>query len=422
MAKISAFCGLRYDEKKLKHINKVFAPPYDVISSGSQKELCAAHPQNIVRLTLGKIMPSDNAKDNRYTRAAGLMKKWMDEGILVFDEKPSLYIYTQEYTFNGKRKLRVGYFARIELEDKGKGALAHEHTLAKPKVDRLMLTRAVEANLGPVFSFFIDKNNSVEKIFHPYLKRKPLIAFKDKDNIRHRFWKVDDKGTISRVRKAMSAKDLFIADGHHRYEVSNQYREEIKKKGIKPGNGANYVLMYLTAFNDSNLSVMPTHRLVNGVADIEGKVHLLQKYFCMEEMSGLKQLLKKQEQSAGFCLGMYYKRKFYLLTMNDEKMLDRLMKKSPQEWRRLDVAMLNQIVFAHIFKFSEKVKQEKVGYTRDIDFAVSSVNRKKAQIAFFPKVSPAEEVKKIALSGSRMPQKSTYFYPKPLTGLVINKF
>ncbi len=422
MAKISAFRGLHYNQKKIKSLKKVFAPPYDVISAAEQKALYAEHPHNIIRLILGRMSASDTSKNNRYTRAASTLKKWMEEDILVFDKKPTLYLYAQEYDFQGKRKLRIGYFARVALEDNGQGALAHEHTLAKPKVDRLFLMRAVRANLSPVFSFFIDKNNGVEKAFREYLKKKPLVDFRDSDNIRHRFWKVDDPKTISHIKKAMNHKDLFIADGHHRYEVANQYFREMKKKGLKPGDGANHVLMYLTAFNDANLSVMPTHRLVKQVPGLEGKIERLKEYFRVEEMADLKKLLRKQEKTRGFCLGMYYKKKFFLLTINDEKLLDRLMKKAPREWQRLDVAMLNEIVFSHIFKFSEKVKQEKVSYTRDIDFAVSSVDRKKVQVAFFPKVSPAEEVKKIALTGSRMPQKSTYFYPKPITGLVISKF
>ncbi len=420
MAEIIPFCGLRYNRKKVKNINKIFAPPYDIISAKQQGELYRQHPLNIIRLILGKQSRNDDRRNNRYTRAGNLFKEWIKTGILVKDAVPSIYIYTQDYTFEGIAKKRIGFLARMKFE-KGKGCLPHEYTLAKPKQDRVKLIRAVQANLSPIFSFYIDKKNEIEKILKPYTREKPLISFKDKEKITHRFWQVEDKKTIQKIRRLMKRKQAFIADGHHRYEVSRSFFQEMS--GKKGGKGEfNSVMMYFTGFNEQNLSVMPTHRLVKEIPDIENKINSLGKYFKISEAMNLKEMLSLQAEKNGFSLGMCYKNKFYVLEMKDGCLLERLMRKLPAQWRKLDVAMLNKVVFEHIFKLNEKQKEEKVSYTRDPLFAAERIKKKKISVAFFPNAAKAEQVKKIALSGNRMPQKSTYFYPKPATGLVINKF
>ncbi|MFH1062705.1 MAG: DUF1015 domain-containing protein [Candidatus Omnitrophota bacterium] len=417
MADILPFCGLRYNKKKVKEINKTFAPPYDVISPKEQAELYKQHPFNVVRLILGKTSSADNQKNNRYTRAGNLFYKWIKDGILVQDEKQSIYLYTQEYTFEGKAKKRIGFIAKMQFT--GKGSLPHEHTLAKPKVDRVNLMRAVKANLSPIFSFYIDNKNEIDKLLIPFAKEKPIISFKDKDKITHRFWKIDDHMTIEKVKKLMSKKETFIADGHHRYEVAKSFYEESLAKGE---TGADGVMVYFTGFNDQNLSVMPTHRMVQDIPGLEKKIDSLNKYFNITQVDGLAAMLSTQAKTSGFSLGMCYKNDFYVLKMKDKVLLDQIMRKSPEQWRKLDVAMLNKVVFEHIFKLNEAEKEDKITYTRDPLFAVESVKNKKVGVVFFPNTTKAEQVKKIALSGNRMPQKSTYFYPKPITGLVINKF
>jgi len=420
MALIFPFRGLRYNKKKVKNINKVFAPPYDVISKEEQGKLYAQHPLNIIRLILAKTSSKDNKKNNRYTRAMNLFNRWIKQEVLIQDEKPSLYVYTQDYEFDGKKKRRIGFIARMKL-DEAQECLPHEQTLAKPKEDRLALLRAVRANLSPIFSFFIDKNNEIESLLKPVLKKKPVIDFTDKDKIRHCFWRLDDDKTIAKVCRLMKAKQTFIADGHHRYEVSRLFCQEMSRKKGQSGE-FNYCMMYFTGFNQQNLSVMPTHRLVAQIDNLDKKMKLIEKYFKGTPVKDMKTMLAYQAKTAGFTLGMCYKNKFYVLKMKDSALLERLMRRSPKQWRKLDVAMLNKIVFEHIFKLSEKQKEEKIRYTRDPLFAVENIRNKKFAVAFFPNATRAEQVKKIALTGNRMPQKSTYFFPKPLTGLVINKF
>ncbi|MBU1086031.1 MAG: DUF1015 domain-containing protein [Candidatus Omnitrophica bacterium] len=417
MADILPFNGLRYNKKKVKDINKTFAPPYDVISEQEQKDLYKQHEFNVIRLILGKITAADNQKNNRYTRAGKLFSKWIKDQVLIQDEKPSIYLYTQDYQFEGIVKKRIGFIAKMHFE--GKGCLPHEHTLAKPKVDRVNLIRAVRANLSPIFSFYIDNKNEIDKVLLPFAEKKPEISYKDSEKITHRFWKIDDQAAIEKVKKLMSKKETFIADGHHRYEVAKSFHEESLKNGQM---GADGVMVYFTGFNEQNLSVMPTHRMVKDIPDLEKKIDLLNNYFKITKVDDLNAMLKMQKDASGFSLGMCYADDFYVLKMKDKKLLNKIMEESPEQWRKLDVAMLNKVVFEHIFKLNETEKEEKVTYTRDLLFAVKCVKNKKVGVVFFPNTTKADQVKKIALSGNRMPQKSTYFYPKPITGLVINKF
>lgn len=417
MADILPFCGLRYNKKKVKDINKTFAPPYDIISAKEQSQLYKQHQFNIIRLDLGKTSALDNQKNNRYTRAGNLFTKWINDGILIQDQKPAIYAYTQDYIFEGVAKKRIGFIAKMLFS--GKGSLPHEHTLAKPKVDRVNLMRAVRADLSPIFSFYMDNKNEIDQTLQPFTQKKPIISFKDKENVIHRFWKIDDANTIEKVRKLMSKKETFIADGHHRYEVAKSFHQEALKKGEPSANG---VMVYFTGFNDQNLSVMPTHRMVQFLSGLEEKIDLLNKYFFVNQVNDLTAMLSMQAKTSGFSLGMCYANNFYVLKMKDKILLDKIMSKSPAQWRKLDVAMLNNVVFEHIFKLNDVEKEEKISYTRDPLFAVENVKNKKAGVVFFPNTTKAEQVKRIALSGNCMPQKSTYFYPKPINGLVIHKF
>jgi len=299
MADILPFNGLRYNKKKVKNFNKVFAPPYDVISESEQKKLYAQHPENIIRLILGKISKKDTVKNNRYTRAANMFSKWIGNETFIQDSKPSIYVYTQDYIFEGRRKKRIGFVARLGFDDK-KGCLPHEHTLLKPKEDRVKLIRAVKANLSPIFSFYIDRKNEVQNIFKTVIKRKPLVSFKDKEKITHHFWKVDDASIINKVQKLMKNKQTFIADGHHRYEVSMAFRDEMLSQGRSRKENFNSVMMYFTGFNEENLSVMPTHRLVKNITGLDKKIKSFEDYFKIEKFKNLNDSKRRQKKAGGF--------------------------------------------------------------------------------------------------------------------------
>lgn len=420
MAKIFPFCGLRYNPDKVKSIGKVFAPPYDIIPEPEQKALYKQHPSNVVRLILGKTFSGDNPRDNRYTRAAKFLNKWTEEKTLIFDAKPCIYLYVQEYKMEGENKRRLGFIARMRLDAKDR-CLPHEHTLVKPKEDRMELMRATGANLSPIFSFFLDVNGKAEKILSLYSKQKPLVDVQDKDKVRHCFWKIEDEKAQKKIMKLMRSKQIFIADGHHRYEVALAYQDEMLSQGKKSGN-FNQIMIYFTPFSEENLTVLPTHRMVKAIEALVDKVKQLERYFKIIPVKNLSVLLELQKRQTVFSLGMFYKNKFRLLKIKNTGLLARLMRRAPKYWRKLDVAVLNNIIFGYIFRFTAAEREDNVGYTRDPQFAIDRVKRGEFAIAFFLNPTKAGQVKKIALSKKRMPQKSTYFYPKPLTGLVINKF
>ncbi len=416
MAEVLAFRGMRYNPEKVKDVGQVLAPPYDIISAEEQARLYHRHPYNVVRLILGRIYSRDDKKINRYTRAGKLFQDWITKKVLVADESPCIYVYSQEYRINGRRQRRLGFVACLKLDD-GEGCLPHERTLAKPKEDRMKLIRQVKANLSPIFSFYIDKAGIVERTVSEGVEGKPLYEFSDQEGVRHRFWKIADPKRISRIRNLMRKKQVFIADGHHRFEVA---RANWVKQNKAESAGA--VMMYFTGFSAENLCVLPTHRMLKKVTGLEKKLEKLEEYFEKVPARDLKHLVKLQEKATGFSIGLYYRRRFFLLRLKDEGVLKKLLSDVPVLWRELDVVMLNRVVFEHILGLNEKDKEEKISYTRDAEIAVKRVNGGSCQAAFFPNATKPEQVKQIALSHSRMPQKSTYFYPKPITGLVINKF
>ena len=421
MAQIFPFQGLRYNTRTVKNTAKVFAPPYDVISPAHQQALYRRHPQNIVRLILGKIQPGDDRDNNRYSRAKRLLEQWIKKNILAFDELPSLYVYSQNYIVDGRRKERVGFIGRLQLDDAG-GCLPHEKTLAKPKEDRLQLIRQVRANLSPIFSFYLDPQRRVSKLVSGCMNRRPLYEVIDEEHVRHRFWSLSDPAVISRIQTLMRDKQIFIADGHHRYEVANTFRKEMLATGYSGKEAYTYVMMYFTEFSESNLCVQPTHRLVRSFPQLKKKLGALAELFAFQRVKSLAQLTKLQRACRGFSVGMYQDGVFSLLRMKDPAQLSRLMNKAPSLWRDLDVAILNTVVFEHVFGLDEARREEYIVYTRDPAEAIREVERGKFKVAFLLNPTKPQQVKDIALAGMRMPQKSTYFYPKPLSGLVINKF
>ncbi|MCM8813212.1 MAG: DUF1015 domain-containing protein [Candidatus Omnitrophica bacterium] len=418
MAIILPFRGWRYNPEKIGDISAVVAPPYDIISPAEQASLYARHPHNVIRLILNKVEAADSPQDNRYTRAGALFARWRQEGVLAADPRPAVYLYIQDYRVEGCQRRRLGFIARFQFEDGN--CLPHEHTLAKPKEDRRQLMKAVDANLSPIFSFFQDKDGRVGMLLKQWITKKPGVDITDAEGVRHRFWVIDDPERIAVLRRCMRRKQIFIADGHHRFETALAYRDELRRRG-KAGPGHNSIMMFFTALNDENLYVMPTHRLVKPVPDRAEKMKQIDTLFSREVFKSLTALLAAQRRAAGFAVGMYDGKQFMLLQMKDRATLNTLMSKAPAQWRQLDVAMLNSVVFEHIFRLSAAQKEELISYARDAEDAVRQVDAGDFALAFFPNPTRAEQVEKIARQRFRMPQKSTYFYPKPLSGLVINR-
>ncbi len=392
MAEIIPFRGIRYNKLNLA---KVVTPPYDVISNEERDRYYSAHKNNVIRLILGKEFPGDNSKNNRYTRAGEYLESWIKSGVLKQDTESSIYVYEQEYYYRGEKKRLRGFIALVRIE--GGVILPHEETLSKSVSDRLKLMRATNANLCPIYVLYSDPN----KILEPALKvkQKPAVDIKF-DGIRHRVWKVSDAEIIKKIKENMKDKKLFIADGHHRYKTAIAFRNAMRRK--KSCGMHDYVMTFLANMDSGGITILAAHRLVRA-----SNIQLVKQYFDVEVLNKRSMLEKMRSNKHTF--GMYCGRKqYYLLTLKHEKILDEVIK---EKWKRLDVIILHTLLLKHA----------EVEYVIDAEKAIQLVDEGKYQIAFFLNPTKVEQVKEVALAKEKMPGKATYFYPKLLTGLVMNK-
>lgn len=446
MAIVLSFKGVHYDLRKVGDIGKVVTPPYDVISAEEQEIYYRRHEHNIIRLILGKIYPEDDGANNRYTRAAGLLHAWLQEGVLVQDSQPAFYLYRQEYILEGKSEVRRGMIGLVRLEEFDRGViLPHEKTLTAPKVDRLSLLRACRANLSPVFGLYSDPTQKLSFLFaERETQEPPRYQLVDDKGIHHAFWPLFQQEAVKRIVSHFEDKQVLIADGHHRYETALQFQKEMRA-GITGGIGKNpfdHVLMYLANMDEEGLSILPTHRLVRRDASPEGGVspsllERINRYFeTLEfpfvpgtegETNQRKALLSamKEQGDGGHAFGLYGGGdRYYLLTLKDGGLPPVFLRGDlPESWRDLDVVILHIVLLEGILGIHpEEVRGQCLGYTQDPDQAASAVRSGEYQIAFFLNPTRIEEIKRVTASGQRMPEKSSYFYPKLLTGLTLHKF
>ncbi|MEA3489707.1 MAG: DUF1015 domain-containing protein [Candidatus Omnitrophota bacterium] len=427
MAEIRSFKGILYESSRIGgDYSSVVAPPYDVIPGDMRDSLYEKSPHNVIRLILGKDFEGDDQGNNKYTRAGKFLDQWQKEGVLRRDAKDSFYIYLQEYEHNGKICSRVGFLGLIKIEDPGKDTiLPHEHTLAKPKEDRLNLIKQVKGNLSPIFTLFDDKDGAVEGILRKGMSlSSPAIDIKQNGEV-NRLWRLSDEGSIKSIVRAMKEKKIFIADGHHRYEVSRLYRD-IMRSGEGYNGEADYVLMYFGGMEESNnLTVMATHRAIKVLpsGDKDAVERKLSEYFDMTECGDLSGLMDMLERSAAeqYYFGFFDGRKYlFMKPLDGKKLLELIKSNKSEEWKRLDVSVLHSAVLDGIL--AVKDREGNITYTRGPEEAEALVKDGSHMAAFFLNPTRVEQLKTVAEHGEMMPQKSTYFYPKLLSGLVINTF
>ena len=438
MADIIPFKGIRYNLEKIKDPNLVMTPPYDIISPAQQEMYYNRDEYNMIKIDLVKEFPTDTEQDNRYTRASNTFSQWLSSRVMVGEERPSIYFYEVSYTKYGPEKTMKGFIALCRLEEFGKGKVVpHEYTLSKPKSDRLNLLRSCQANFSLIFSLYSSPDGNINKTIEEGLKSSaPDTDVVDDNGDRHRLWVVSDPAIIETIQKEMKDKTVYIADGHHRYEASFNYRNEARQKS---GEGAyDYIMMFFANMDEPGLTVLPTHRLIFGVTEdkMNSLYDNLGKYFRIKDFefsngneSGARKQLLDALKKAGpqdHFLGMYIKgeNKYSLLELKGEDILLDIPSDKPLSWRRLDVSILQSLILEDILGFSEESisRQENLCYVKDVDDSIRKVRDEEYQAAFLLNATKIEEIKDVTETGERMPQKSTYFYPKCLTGLVINKF
>lgn len=437
MVRVFPFRGIIYNKKKLKNLSKVMSPPYDVISPEEQDELYRLNNFNFIRLILGKEFPGDNEYNNRYVRAAAFLDGWSRHKIFLQDDKPAFYAYEQKFSCQGRKFVRLGFFGIIRLEDIGRGKVyPHEETYPKAKLDRLQLMRATNANLDSVFAFYSDKKDKLSKALKQFTKKTPTIEAKDRDGVTHRLWRIDKKPALAKIVQEMKDKAVFIADGHHRYEAAIRFKNELKTRNTKftEEEAYNHVLMYFTPVEGKGLVVLPIHRAVSNLEyyDPIRFEEDLKQYFTVTPYPATKKsaetvrkkLLKDMAKAAdkhalGLYLGNY---RYYLLTLRDEAIVEEMVaEEKPAAWKKLDVNILHYAVFDRLLNIAQET-EDKVTYFKKEEDAIKAVDAKGAIMAILMNPTRIEEIIAVASDLEKMPHKSTYFYPKLLSGLVVNRF
>ncbi len=412
------FRGLRYDAKKVD-IAKAIAPPYDVISSG-EREQYRSYPYNICHL----ILPGAD-----YEGAARIFGEWQKKKILIQDDAPSFYLYAQEYLDNGVKKKRLGCMGSLRLQEtEGSSVLPHEQTLSKPKEDRFTLIRTVQANLSPIFGIIEDQDRLFVKTIKEYTDQHPAPVQIEIAGVRHEFWQVSEPAVVRSLQEALAGEKILIADGHHRYESALAYRSERRRQAGKTDPDAPYefVLMHFVSAKDQGLTIWPFHRVLQGgrTSQKEGIIRELNGYFAVHNVPP-SQLLMELEKGRGGSrttptFGLYLRgRKSYILTLQHNSAANALLSELPPPMRQLDVSVLHTIVLKQIL--DHPIDEEHIYFTPDPQKAIDQVERNGYEMAFLLNPTPIEQIYSIAGAGTRLPQKSTYFYPKLLSGLVINK-
>lgn len=428
MAQVFPFKGVRYNQNLIKDLSLVITPPYDVISKGAQQQYYDKHPNNIIRLELNRELSEDNSENNKYTRAAKFFNNWLQEKVLNIEDQDALYLYRQEYTTRGEKKIRTGVICRLQTEDYSSGmVLPHEETLPKHKQDRLVLMRNTNANFSPIFGLYADEEKSIDGLLLSTVDiQKPDIVFTDEFTETHLVWVIKDSAVIQEFQRLFKTKKIFIADGHHRYETALNFGKEMLAKGLP---GFDKVLINLVNLYDDGLIVLPTHRLLKNLTNFSEATFLeeTRKYFNLtpypSNSKEFTDILEGIKDKSAF--GIYFGGKtIFLAVLKKEIDITAITDQTKSlAWRKLDVTALTYLILENILHIdSEKrASGDYITYTRDAYEAFQAVYDKTHQLSLLMNATKVTEVTEVALAGDKMPQKSTYFYPKVISGLVINK-
>jgi uncharacterized protein (DUF1015 family) len=431
MIRITPFRGVFYNQKKFRDLSKVIAPPYDVISKEEQEKLYKKSPHNFIRLDLSQ-------EPDSYPVVAQLLSEWLATGVFERDATPAIYFLSHRFKLkSGEQKIRKGFFALTELQDFSNGEIRpHEKTLDAPKEDRLKLMLACHAQLSPIFTLYSQPKQTLNQMLAIEVEGvEPFVQVEQDNGDECRLWRIDSAEVIKRTQQEMTDQQLLIADGHHRYEATLSYRDRMRsERGQWSGRESfNYIMTYFANIDDDNVVILPTHRLVRGYAhkpflDLEEQ---LQTYFYVEQHpktpEGKTSFLKALKIAARKhrVLGASFKRdpRYLILRLKNRRIMQRLAKDLSAPLRELDVSTLHLLILEHILGMTpdEQVKGQNIRYSQDEEFVLQTVEKEDYQAAFILNATKADEIQTIVASGEKMPQKSTYFYPKLPSGLLVNK-
>ncbi len=421
------FKAWRYNTERVK-ISAVLAPPYDVISPEKQQKLYENSSFNCIRLILNKKDPADTDQSNAYTRARDTFQEWQKQGVLIQEQKPCFYVYRQTFKdpVTHSTKNRFALLGRVRLEPFEKGIIIpHEKTLRGPKEDGLRLLQTVRSKFSPVFGLYKDKGFEVRSIIQDPMNSRAVFETEDDDKIIHTLWAIEDPDIHAKLHKALQSQKVYIADGHHRYETALEYARQQREEQCSSDAvlfSFDYMYMALVSFDDPGFIVLPTHRIVTKLGMTGGEaIRRLGEYFQVEKVSltKLKEMTASYDQE-GRIFGMVLEEGCFLLTMIDkEKAKERMVQGKPGIWYDLNVNVLAHLIFTESLGLTEDRWEAVLKFEHTVDGAVALLQKGEAQAVFLLQPPKVEMLEKMGAVNERMPQKSTYFYPKLATGLVF---
>jgi uncharacterized protein (DUF1015 family) len=431
MAEVQPLRGLRYSQEKAKDLAQVITPPYDIISKEAQQRYYERHPYNIIRLEFGTPQDTDTNLNNVYTRAAATFSEWRLQQVMQQEEQPCYYLYQQTFTHNKQAYTRTSLLARVRLEPwENRVVLPHENTLAKAREDRLQLLRACSANFSPIMCLYDDPQGRIRRLLSNYASNAE-IQLTDEVSEGHILQPIRDAEQIALIHDFFAQRQLYIADGHHRYTTALNYQQEVltQRKELTEDDGINFVLMALIDVDDPGMLVLPTHRLLfalpTEVFDRLTHEHLT-PYFDVHklEQTNIQDILRALAEAGQQRPSLIVQRPDQTLLLSLNEAGRKYMEESGHStaWNDLDVAIAQRLILEAILKLSpeDMAAGSHVRYTHDTAEAFGAVRNGEAQAAILLNATPLQQVCAVARADDRMPQKSTYLYPKLTSGLVIN--
>ena len=424
MAEIKPFRGMRYNTFLAGKIGELCCPPYDIISEEERLGYIAENEYNVIRLELPK------EGGDVYKTAGEVLDMWRNTGVLVHEIKPAVYIYEEEFNAYNKRSSVKGIIVRVKVEEFSKGViLPHEFTLSKAKADRFNLMKATNCNFSQIYALYMDEEHTTLKTIDRLSDRKPDQKFTDNDHVTHKLWIITDEKVIEKLVNDFADRKLYIADGHHRYETALNYRNYCRENGIsKEGDPQDYQMMYLVDMQHPGLVVFPTHRMVRDLESFDKDEVLkgCEEYFDIKKFTSVGNInseLSKQYKHGKKAFGFYCgKGEWYLLVLKDIEVMADVLPDLSEASQQLDVSVLHSLILEKTMGIDKEnmANQINLTYTKFFEEAIMKVDKGEFQCSFILNPTRVTEIRDVAAAGEKMPQKSTYFYPKMITGMVMN--
>jgi len=422
MAEIKPFRGVRFTAEAGK-LDDLLCPPYDIINEQQRQGYLQQNPNNIVKI---ELPVEEEGVADRYAAAAATLDDWMAKGVLARDSKPALYIYEEEYTIDGVKKAVRGIISLVKIEEFEKGVIMpHEFTLSKPKADRLNLIQATKANISTIYSLYTDSGRRTASKLELLTQRSPDSEAVEGDCV-HRLWVIDDEVDVAAICRDFDKRNLYIADGHHRYETSLKYRNMCREAGAPVGSPCDYVMMLLVNMDEDQFTLFPTHRLIKNVEnyDVDSFLEGIKVNFHVQEFHGVSNIrptLAEYYEQGRKVIAWYVggDRWFLLRIRSSSNAMEKAMPDSSKALKQLDISILHQLVIDRVMHSNN---EDCVNYTRIFTEAIAAVDDGRYQCCFILSPTRIQDIKDVVDADEKMPQKSTYFYPKPTTGLVMNVY